>query len=62
MCHSALKHDLYLTTDVRGPLTFNIFNSRCAGTVGIIIDRVVVLLTDSHIVTIEFNLLADDSK
>ena len=53
---------IYFDDQVRGALTFYIFNGGCAGTVGIIIDRVVVLLTDSYIVTIEFNLLADDSK
>ena len=47
---------------VQRALTFNIFNSGCDGTVGIMIDGVVVLLSDGNIVTIEFNLLAYNSK
>ena len=60
MSHAA--RSLSPSWKVQLALTFNVFNSGCGGTVGIIIDGVVVLLSDGNIVTIEFNLLAYNSK
>ena len=43
-------------------LTFDVFNSGCRCTVGLIIDCVIVLLGDCDVVSVEFDLLAHDSE